>query len=142
VFNLFTSLTERNNYERKFPRPTPPPAPAKRKRGGQPGNDNAFRHGFYSPSFTPSDMQALDDHIKGEFHDEISLARVQASHLAELMKDYKNMSLEDYVSASNALNNYLDRIQSLTRAQKYIYQNQTTTEKALEELSPIPHEQD
>jgi hypothetical protein len=119
-----------------------PAAPAKRKRGGQPGNENAFRHGFYCKSFSSADMQALDENIKGEFLDEISLARVQASHLAELMKDYKNMSLEDYVSASNALNNYLDRIQSLTRAQKYIYQNQTTTEKALEELSPIPPEQD
>jgi hypothetical protein len=87
-------------------------------------------------------MQRLDENIKGEFHDEISLARVQASHLAELMKDYKNMPLQDYISASNAINNYLDRIQSLSRAQKYIYQNQTTVEKALEELKDIPPDQD
>ena len=87
-------------------------------------------------------MRALDSNVKGEFHDEINLARVNVSHLAELMKDYKHMSLQDFVSASNALNNYLDRIQSLSRAQRFMYQNQTTIEKALEELKNIPPEED
>ncbi|MCJ7585369.1 MAG: hypothetical protein MUO30_11465, partial [Anaerolineales bacterium] len=61
---------------------------------------------------------------------------------AELLKDYKTMPFEEVVSASNALNNYLDRIQSLSRAQKFVYQNQTTIEKALEELGNIPPEED
>jgi hypothetical protein len=115
---------------------------SKRKRGAQPGNNNAFRHGFYANSYSLSDMQKLDSNVKGEFHDEIPLARVNAAHLAELMMDYKNMPLQDFISASNALNNYLDRIQSLTRAQRFIYQNQTTIEKALEELNDIPPEED
>ncbi len=114
----------------------------KRKRGAQPGNHNAYRHGFYAPSFTEPEMQGLDSNVKGEFHDEINLARVSASHLAELMKDYKNMPLQDFVSASNALNNYLDRIQSLSRAQRFIFQNQTTIEKALDELKDIPPQED
>ena len=113
-----------------------------RKRGGQPGNKNAFRHGFYSPSFTSAEMRSLDSNVKGEFHDEINLARVNANRLAELLKDYKTMPFEEVVSASNALNNYLDRIQSLSRAQKFVYQNQTTIEKALEELGCIPPEED
>ena len=114
----------------------------KRKRGAQPGNKNAFRHGFYSPSFTSGEMRCLDSNVKGEFHDEINLARVNANRLAELLKDYKTMPFEEVVSASNALNNYLDRIQSLSRAQKFVYQNQTTIEKALEELGAIPPEED
>lgn len=114
----------------------------KRKRGAQPGNKNAFRHGFYSPSYTSAEMLSLDSNVKGEFHDEINLARVNANRLAELLKDYKTMPFLEVVSASNALNNYLDRIQSLSRAQKFIYQNQTTIEKALEELSYIPPEED
>ncbi len=52
------------------------------------------------------------------------------------------MSLDDVVSASNALNHYLDRIQSLSRAQRFMYRNQTTMEQALEELSKIPPEID
>jgi hypothetical protein len=122
---------------------TPSPASeSQRKRGGQPGNANALRHGFYSKSFTEAEMRRLDRDIEGEFIDEIALARTNASRLAELLKDYKSMSLDDVVSASNALNNYLDRIQSLSRAQRFMYRNQTTIEQALEELSKIPPEED
>jgi hypothetical protein len=117
-------------------------AVSKRRRGAQPGNQNAQRHGFYAKSFTENELQDLDSNIKGEFHDEIALARINAARLAELLKDYQNMPFEDVVSGSNALNNYLDRIQSLSRAQRFIYQNQTTIEKALEELKDIPPEED
>jgi hypothetical protein len=114
----------------------------KRKPGGQPGNANALRHGFYSKSFTEAEMQRLDKDIEGEFIDEIALARTNAARLAELLKDYRSMSLNDVVSASNALNNYIDRIQSLSRSQRFMYRNQTTLEQALEELSKIPPEVD
>jgi hypothetical protein len=69
-------------------------------------------------------------------------SRTNAARPADLLKDYMNMSLDDVVSASNALNNYLDRIQSLSRAQRFMYRNQTTLEQALEELSKIPPELD
>ena len=114
----------------------------KRRRGAQPGNGNALRHGFYSKSFTDTEMGRIDKDIEGEFIDEIALARTNAARLAELLKDYKNMSLDDVVSASNALNNYLDRIQSLSRAQRFMYRNQTTIEQALAELADIPPEED
>jgi hypothetical protein len=121
---------------------SPTPATPKRKPGAQPGNANALRHGFYAKSFTEAEMCRLDKDIEGEFIDEIALARTNAARLAELLKDYHNMSLEDFVSASNALNNYLERIQSLSRSQRFMYRNQTTLEQALEELSRIPPEED
>ena len=121
---------------------TPSSSLPKRKPGAQPGNSNALRHGFYAKSFTEAEMRRLDKDIEGEFIDEIALARTNAARLAELLKDYKSMSLVDVVSASNALNNYLDRIQSLSRAQRFMYRNQTTLEQALEELSKIPPEED
>lgn len=114
----------------------------KRKRGGQPGNLNAIRHGFYSKSFTESEMLALDSNVNGEFTDEIAAARVNAARLAELMKDYKNMAIQDYIAASNTFNNYMDTVRSLSRDQKFLYHNQTTIEKALEELSSIPADED
>ena len=121
--------------------PSPVSEP-KRKRGGQPGNGNALRHGLYSKYFTEAEMQSLDENIKGEFHDEIALARIQVGRLAEILKDYQKMPFEDYIAASIALNNYLDRIQRLSRAQHFMYRNQTTLEQALEELSKIPPEED
>ena len=87
-------------------------------------------------------MHSLDEDIKDEFHDEIALARVQVGRLSEILKDYKTMPFENYIAASNALNNYLDRIQRLTRAQHFMYRNQTTMEQALAELASIPPEQD
>jgi len=118
------------------------PRQGKRKRGGQPGNSNNLRHGFYSKSFTLAELRGLDDDIKGEFTDEIALARINALHLAELLKDYKKIPLDDFVSASNALNNYLDRIQSLSRAQRVVFRTGTTIEQALKELADIHVEED
>ena len=121
-----------------------PPIPGrpKHKRGGQPSNTNALRHGFYSKSFWEAELQALDTDLQGEFLDELNAVRTNMARLAELMKDYKNMSLEEFVTASNALNNFVDRIQSLSRAQRFIYHNHTTTEQAFMELAHLPPEQD
>ncbi len=120
----------------------PIPSTPKRRRGGQPGNGNALRHGFYSKYFTEAEMQSLDANIQGEFHDEIALARIQVGRLAEILIGYKDMPFDDYIAASNALNNYLDRIQRLSRAQHFMYRNQTTLEQALEELANLPVEED
>ena len=119
------------------------PLPIKRKRGGQLGNRNNFRHGFYSNSFTAEELLALDKNIKGENLDEIAAARITAAHLTELMKDYKTMPFENFIAAANALNNYLERIQSLSRAYHFLYRKSTTTvERAMEELDDIPPELD
>jgi len=119
-----------------------PMSPSNRKPGAQPGNSNALRHGFYARSFTKAELLGLESDIQGEFTDEIELARTNAGRLAELLMDYKNMDIDDVVAASNALNNYLDRIQSLSRAQRYMYRSQTTLEQALAELAKIPPEED
>jgi len=122
--------------------PQRPPETPKRRKGGQPGNDNALRHGFYSRSFTRADMASLDSDVKGEFHDEINLARVNANRLADLLKDYKSMPIQDIISTAHALSNFLDRIRSLSRDQRFMYQNLTTIEQALEELKDIPFDED
>jgi hypothetical protein len=113
-----------------------------RKPGGQPGNSNALKHGFYAKSFTKAELQGLEQNVQGEFIDEIELARTNAGRLAELLVDYRNMTIAEVVSASNALNNYLDTIQSLSRAQRHMYRSQTTLEQALAELAKIPPEED
>ena len=119
------------------------PAPSlKRKRGGQPGNANALRYGLYSKYFTASERQALDNNIDGGFKEELALARIQVGRLAEMLQDYRNMPFAEYIAASTLLNNVLDRIQRLSRAQHYIYQGQSTMEQIMEELSQIPVDED
>ena len=47
-----------------------------RPRGGQPGNDNALKHGFYSRQFTRADLPGLDGIQMGYMRDEVILLRV------------------------------------------------------------------
>jgi hypothetical protein len=72
----------------------PLPAPAasaagsgpghKRKRGGQPGNGNALRHGFYSRRFTRQEVEDLENALREGLQDEITLLRVQIRRLADV----------------------------------------------------------
>lgn len=56
-----------------------------RKRGGQPGNKNALRHGFYSRHFTLEENVLLDGQ-RPDFTDEISLARVFADRITKALQ--------------------------------------------------------
>jgi hypothetical protein len=50
----------------------------KRKRGGQPGNQNALKHGFYSAGFKERELRALDSGSPEGLANEIELVRVAA----------------------------------------------------------------
>ena len=45
-------------------------------RGGQVGNTNALRHGFYASVFQPAELRRLEKFDKKEVDDEIALLRV------------------------------------------------------------------
>jgi hypothetical protein len=62
---------------------TPPPTPTNRLPGGQPGNTNALKHGFYARKFKP---QHLDDYTRANqvtgLDEEIALLRLVILNLA------------------------------------------------------------
>ena len=101
-----------------------------------------YRHGFYSDSFSPEENRALDSQVRGEFNDEMALAKVNARRLGKILEHYKEMDPHDALLAFNALSNFLGTIQALGRATHQLYQNQTTLEQALAELNDIPEELD
>ena len=101
-----------------------------------------YRHGFYSDSFTPEENEALDSRIRGEFTDEMALAKVNAKRLGRILEHYKEMDPHDALLAFNTLSNFLGAIQELGRATHQLYQNQTRLEKVLEELEGIPEDED
>jgi hypothetical protein len=47
----------------------------KRKRGAQPGNRNALKHGLYARNFTDADLEDLGG-VSGHLEDEIAMMRV------------------------------------------------------------------
>ena len=54
-----------------FPRPT-----AKKARGGQAGNTNALKHGFYASLFNSAERRRLEKFDQAEIDDDITLLRV------------------------------------------------------------------
>ena len=55
----------------------------RRKRGGQPGNTNALKHGFYTTNFSPAERKGLEG-VKGVvLEEEIALLRVLIRRFAE-----------------------------------------------------------
>jgi len=70
------------------PLPSPgsegPPAPPRRRRGGQPGNRNALKHGFYASRFRKADLNALEACRSTGLADEINLLRVHIRRVVEL----------------------------------------------------------
>jgi uncharacterized protein YjcR len=62
--------------------PSATPAPA-RKRGAQPGNDNALKHGFYSRTWKQRDRKGFEEMKTISLVDEINLLRVSICRLVE-----------------------------------------------------------
>jgi len=61
----------------------PAKEPVKRKRGGQPGNTNAFKHGFYTKNFSLAELRGLQASEGIVLGDEIALLRVLIRRFAE-----------------------------------------------------------
>jgi len=119
-----------------------PSTPPKRKRGAPLGNQNRLVHGFFSTSFTKKESHSLNTNVKGEFQDELSLLYILINRTAESINNNPNVAPDVYLDALRAITQAIARIESLRRSQRYLYNNQTTIEKALEELAFIPPEED
>ncbi len=124
-----------------------------RKRGGQlantnslhhgapRGNTNAAKHGFYSHWFTRQEHKRLDRDFLGQLDDEEASLNILIDRIFATMEDEK-MDHDRYVVATRAVSLAVGRIESIHRSRKAIYDNQTTIDKAIEELKYIPVDED
>ena len=83
-------MKEIESFLKSLPGPDAPPQGSfydiegedKRKRGGQPQNQNARKHGFYSKHLTPEQLQDFDDALDiSSLDQEIALLRVKLNAL-------------------------------------------------------------
>jgi hypothetical protein len=124
-----------------------------RKRGGQPantnslrhgaprGNTNAAKHGFYSHWFTRQEHARLDRDFLGQLDDEEAGLDILIDRIFASMENEK-LDHDRVVVASRAVSLMVGRIESIHRSRKAIYDNQTTIDKAIEELKYIPVDED
>jgi hypothetical protein len=87
-----------------------------RKRGGQPGNFNALKHGFYSQRFTASEFEDLEARLSEGIADEIAMLRVIVRRLFNVVSE-DEQDLEKLTATINTLGMAAIRIGSLLRLQ-------------------------
>jgi hypothetical protein len=101
---------------RKLDSPAPgaqPGVPSRRKRGAQPGNANALKHGFYARHFNPNEVTRLE-HIQDGLADEINLLRLAMQRLVALATA-EERSAADWQKTLQALGLASQRLAQLVR---------------------------
>ena len=78
----------------------------KRRRGGQPGNTNALKHGFYSRRFTAGEREDLEARLSEGVSDEIVMLRVIVRRMfnATLESDTPDQPGQDLEQLSRTIN--------------------------------------
>jgi hypothetical protein len=87
-----------------------------RKRGGQPGNLNALKHGFYSKHFQKSELKDLEE--IGDLQEEIQMLRVVTRRLLEAARECKDV--EELSNLLDTLGLASTRVGGLMRTKKYL----------------------
>ena len=87
----------------------------KRKRGAQPGNLNALKHGFYSKQFEAVEIQDLDTMILDGLQDEVAMLRVIIRRILELTKGCDD--LEELMNVLGVLGMAATQLAGLLRVQ-------------------------
>lgn len=91
----------------------PKKAKPKKKKGAQPGNKNAERHGFYSKSFTPDQNKRLDGQKELDVESEINLLSI---HIDNLQKEisYDEITRLDNNASLYRDSHYLNQLNTLS----------------------------
>ena len=89
-----------------------------RRRGGQPGNKNAFKHGFYTALFKDRERQLLEQMQPADLSAEIELIRVTSARFLESLAASKERGdFEANLTALRLVNLSAQSIAMLLRVQ-------------------------
>lgn len=88
----------------------------KRKRGAQPGNLNAFQHGFYSKLFKPLEAKDFENLLSMSLEEEIAMLRTATQKTFELANQVDD--IEQAIKALGALGLASIRTSRLLKSQK------------------------
>jgi hypothetical protein len=94
--------------------------PGKKRRGGQPGNTNAFKHGFYTKNFSLAERRGLEATEGVVLGDEIGLLRVLIRRFAEQIKGSQGVSLNETCQHLSVISEAMVRLASLLRTDRML----------------------
>jgi len=90
----------------------------RRKRGGQPGNTNALKHGIYRKHFSHEEIDDLETALQTGLQDEIALLRILLKRTFALANGIED--LEESTKTLNALGAATTRLSGLLRVDKIL----------------------
>lgn len=90
-----------------------------RRRGGQPGNRNALRHGFYSGSFQQKEAELLSSGGGVDFDDEIELVRILIKRTMDKAKEQDDLTLDENLSLLRTVSFAAMVVERLSRARQF-----------------------
>jgi hypothetical protein len=104
---------------------------ARRKSGGEPGNTNALKHGFYARHFTSQEIRDLEAYLATGLGDEIVMMRIAIRRVMELAE---TESLEEAVKALRSMGAAASRLAGLLKVQKELGGDVDQVSAALSEV--------
>ena len=87
-----------------------------RNRGGQSGNLNALKHGFYSKHYQKSELTNLEE--IGDLQEEIGMMRVVTRRLLDAARECNDMG--ELINLLNTLGLASTRVAGLMKTQKFL----------------------
>ena len=93
-----------------------------RRKGAQPGNNNAIKDGFYSRYYKRRDITDLQKHDFEGLKDEIELFRVQIRRISEMSADIKN--LHEALDFLNCFSHAFQSLSRLVRTNYFVFNDQ------------------
>jgi hypothetical protein len=111
-----------------------------RCRGGQLGNQNALKHGFYT--IQPEVLSRLTTDMKGDISDEMDALRSLVDTTLAVFTETEHPTLDQCLSTLRGVSQAFDTMRGLYLTQKLLYRSQTSIDQALDELAQIPVEDD
>jgi hypothetical protein len=111
----------------------------KRHRGGQPGNVNALKHGFYTRRFTHTDLAGVESIDYNGLIEEITIIRLYARRLIEL--DNQSADISQVADILRILCLASLTITRLVKTSQFLRSDTSSTEsdlhRALEHLTRV-----
>ena len=99
----------------------------KRKKGAQPGNLNALKHGFYSRQFQERELVDLEEIDAEGLENEIAMLRVMMRRLMEMVNNCDN--LDQLNAVVGTLGMASSRLASMLRTESFLGKKQSVDDE-------------
>ncbi len=107
--------------------------PRRRSRGGQPGNRNSLKHGYYASLFDPAEIRKLDQLKEHEVDDEIDLLRLLIKRTVASMPPPAELAPSERLRAVRVITYAVSCVEKLELTRSLVFNHGSSWDDAVEE---------